>query len=729
MTKNNGKKTTTVKVAGEKQEISEDHRAIMVPLDRLLESPDNPRSKLGDLSGLTASIEAVGVLVPLLIVPLDDTKEFFRVVAGHRRRAAALEADGVEAVPAIIRTDWRDDDQEQQVIMMIEALHREDLNPLDRAQAFHKLVETGLEQKVIAERVGVSTATVSKSLSVLRLPGPAQAWVRDGAMRLDDAATMAALPEAAQKELVKRQEPPSEYHLQNAKDKAKRDAAMEKKLVELEKAGKRVIRRTIPYANTGDTPKVADRNWLSGHGIELKDHRKLDCHVYAKPGSMYSQEPVEGCDKPANHVDAGEATKGAAPKKTSADRKQEARVAQAEQIMARLKPFVVRRLNTDNLTASADFVAIWVFENTSIDDSGIVAAELLGVKLSDEENPSDWEAFGDIETEVDRGNLQPFKAIYALALAEGLEELDCCIRAGVKLGGTGSSERLLAHLRTSPDFDEAVGEWTELDVEAPKADEPEDSTEGPTETGAVAETPPSTDAEAAPDLPAAGDSTRWPSARQDALRVFTENDGLASAGDKTDGSAHTVSAASLAWLEERELVEDLGDGTYGLTETGWSAVPKDDEDTTVESDAMSAIEAEVEQSTSDAQANRDDKEPVVELPRPTPTYEEKRAGKVAVSCSACGPLGQTPATTDAFAKERWDDHLWEQHGVATGDDGLLYIEVEVAKVEGGFLVSCSEHGNLPGHDDYEASHLEAQGHLDGVHGSEGTITDREAVSA
>lgn len=302
-----GKKTTSVKVAGEKIEISEDHRAVMVPLDRLVESPDNPRSSLGDLSGLAASIEAVGILQPLTIVPLDDTNEQFRVIAGHRRRAAAELVDGVDAVPAIIRKDWSGDDEAQQVVMLVENLHREDLSPLDRAHGFERLTAMGLSQKDVAEKTGLSQPTVSKTLGILKLPPKGQEWVADGKLTIEEANRLAALPKRDIEDVLDDDDFYPGY-LDRVEKRLERELAFAAEVKKLEDAGVTV------FADNATMTAAKAKDLTELHWVRPGPHKKLDCRaVRIAPGETLR----EACTKPRSHPKPGAQTTAEAEKPDS----------------------------------------------------------------------------------------------------------------------------------------------------------------------------------------------------------------------------------------------------------------------------------------------------------------------------------------------------------------------------------------------------------------------------
>lgn len=139
----------------------------LVPLSKIDANPANIRENLGDLTELTLSIREHGLLQPLVVT--DDFGDRLLLLGGHRRAAAARLA-GLTQVPVVIRHGLSTDDIEQLVVMVVENCQRADLNPIEKAEALGDLVDHGLAQSEIARRTGLSLATVSRSLGLLKLP-------------------------------------------------------------------------------------------------------------------------------------------------------------------------------------------------------------------------------------------------------------------------------------------------------------------------------------------------------------------------------------------------------------------------------------------------------------------------------------------------------------------------------------------------------------------------------
>jgi ParB family transcriptional regulator, chromosome partitioning protein len=138
-----------------------------LPVGLIKPNPDQPRTNFDPeaLQALAASIEASGIVQPLLVRPLPDGS--YELVAGERRWRAAQEA-GLEKVPAVVREQA---EAERLQAALIENMVREDLNPVEEARACAALVEDlGLTKEDLARRVGRSRPAVSNLIRLLELP-------------------------------------------------------------------------------------------------------------------------------------------------------------------------------------------------------------------------------------------------------------------------------------------------------------------------------------------------------------------------------------------------------------------------------------------------------------------------------------------------------------------------------------------------------------------------------
>ena len=172
-----------------------------VSLADIERNPYQPRTVFNDekLSELTISIQEVGVLQPIL---LREQNGRYELIAGERRWLAARRA-GLSSIPAIVR---RVQDVESFEQAIIENLHREDLNPIDEAVAYHRLIdEFSMTQQQVAERVGRSRPAVANALRLLHLSSDIQRLIMDGALSAGHARCLAGVTDRKiQEKLVSR---------------------------------------------------------------------------------------------------------------------------------------------------------------------------------------------------------------------------------------------------------------------------------------------------------------------------------------------------------------------------------------------------------------------------------------------------------------------------------------------------------------------------------------------
>jgi ParB family chromosome partitioning protein len=136
-----------------------------IPLDEIETNPEQPRTSVGDLKELAKSIEAKGVLEPLLVRPMGDGR--YRIIAGERRFRAAMEA-GLTEVPCI---EFDVPENEVIEIALIENLHRRDLHPFEEAEGYAGLATRhGYTQQQVADAVGKSRVSVTEAMSLLEIP-------------------------------------------------------------------------------------------------------------------------------------------------------------------------------------------------------------------------------------------------------------------------------------------------------------------------------------------------------------------------------------------------------------------------------------------------------------------------------------------------------------------------------------------------------------------------------
>ncbi|OGM01296.1 hypothetical protein A2480_01860 [Candidatus Uhrbacteria bacterium RIFOXYC2_FULL_47_19] len=137
-----------------------------INLDKISANPDQPRTSFGHqgMEDLAASIREHGIIQPLALSPKSDGS--YEIIAGERRFRAAQLA-GLKSVPAVIR---QADSRDKLVLALIENIQREDLNPIEEARAYRRLMdEFGLTQESVSKQVGKARSTVANTLRLLDL--------------------------------------------------------------------------------------------------------------------------------------------------------------------------------------------------------------------------------------------------------------------------------------------------------------------------------------------------------------------------------------------------------------------------------------------------------------------------------------------------------------------------------------------------------------------------------
>ncbi len=148
-----------------------------LPIEVIKPNPGQPRTRFNEesLTALSDSIEASGVVQPLLVRPLSDGS--YEIIAGERRWRAARIA-GVEKIPVVIRDS---DEADRLEVALIENMVREDLNPVEEAKACAALVEDlGLSKEDLGKRVGRSRPQISNLIRLLDLPDEVLVMLEQG---------------------------------------------------------------------------------------------------------------------------------------------------------------------------------------------------------------------------------------------------------------------------------------------------------------------------------------------------------------------------------------------------------------------------------------------------------------------------------------------------------------------------------------------------------------------
>ena len=173
--------------------ILKDERFPELDIEELKPNPFQPRMKFDDqtIDELAQSIKETGIVQPVIVAPEDD---HYLIIVGERRWRAARRA-GLRKIPVLIRNIPK---EKQLEVSLIENIHREELNALEIAQAYQRLIDDhGYAQHELADKVGKDRSSVANYLRLLKLPQEIQDRLTEGAISMGHARAMLALEEPA----------------------------------------------------------------------------------------------------------------------------------------------------------------------------------------------------------------------------------------------------------------------------------------------------------------------------------------------------------------------------------------------------------------------------------------------------------------------------------------------------------------------------------------------------
>ena len=162
-----------------------------IDIDLVEPSPFQPRTRFREeaLDELARSIQASGIIQPIVVRPIGNR---FQLIAGERRWRAAQRA-GLKKVSAITREV---SDELALEMTLVENIQREDLNPIEAARAFSRLMdEFQLTQEIVAERTGKDRATVANSIRLLKLEATIQDWIEESKLSAGHGRALLAVPD------------------------------------------------------------------------------------------------------------------------------------------------------------------------------------------------------------------------------------------------------------------------------------------------------------------------------------------------------------------------------------------------------------------------------------------------------------------------------------------------------------------------------------------------------
>lgn len=169
-----------------------------IDIEAIVPNPGQPRKEFDEmaLDELALSIKQLGIVQPITLRLMDDGK--YQIVAGERRWRASKKA-GLQTIPAYIRTA---SDENMMQMALVENIQREDLNAIEVALAYQRLIEQyHLTQEELSDKVGKKRATIANSLRLLKLPAPIQMGLRNKTISQGHARAILGLQAAPEQQL------------------------------------------------------------------------------------------------------------------------------------------------------------------------------------------------------------------------------------------------------------------------------------------------------------------------------------------------------------------------------------------------------------------------------------------------------------------------------------------------------------------------------------------------
>ncbi|MDD4995961.1 MAG: ParB/RepB/Spo0J family partition protein [Patescibacteria group bacterium] len=191
----------TIKRANEEILVETGEQVLQIPVNQIDPNPEQPRKNFSrlEMEELMNSIKEYGIIQPLILIKNNSR---YQIIAGERRWRAAKILDFI-TVPAIVRSIK---DNDKLAISLLENIQRKDLNPMEKARGYQRLMdEFNLNQEEISRKIGKSRASIANTLRILTLPEEIQAAINEEKITESHAkALLSADGEEKQKSLLKR---------------------------------------------------------------------------------------------------------------------------------------------------------------------------------------------------------------------------------------------------------------------------------------------------------------------------------------------------------------------------------------------------------------------------------------------------------------------------------------------------------------------------------------------
>lgn len=174
--------------------------AVEIKISDIIPNKNQPRENISpeELNELIKSVKEEGILQPILVKEIDGGK--YEIIAGERRFLAAQRA-GLKTIPAIIKKNISSIDQHK--IALVENIQRQNLNPIEEAKAYQKLMEGyNCTQEQIAEKLGKNRASIANSLRLLKLPENIQKYLITGELQAGHAKVLLSIDDASKQKAL-----------------------------------------------------------------------------------------------------------------------------------------------------------------------------------------------------------------------------------------------------------------------------------------------------------------------------------------------------------------------------------------------------------------------------------------------------------------------------------------------------------------------------------------------
>jgi ParB family chromosome partitioning protein len=198
-----------------------DTGSLEIDIDLIEPNPEQPRTNFSEahLEELAKSIRANGIVQPIVVRKFESR---YQIVAGERRWRAAQRAE-LRRIPAVVKEV---SDEKLLQFALVENIQRQELNPIEEAKAYRKLIDTiGLTQEQVADQVGKERSVITTSLRLLRLPGEIQRVIEEGGLSAGHGRALLTIDDPKAQRLIANSAVDNGWSVRETEKAAKRLAA------------------------------------------------------------------------------------------------------------------------------------------------------------------------------------------------------------------------------------------------------------------------------------------------------------------------------------------------------------------------------------------------------------------------------------------------------------------------------------------------------------------------